>query len=62
MMGHAAVLFVFILSIYWGIWDIVPSDNQFVLGFAFFIAFVNADGPIVKYVKTTVKKELSLDD
>ena len=62
MIGHASVLFVFILSIYWNIWNIVPEENQFFLALAFFIAFISAEGPIVKYVKTTVKKEMRLDE
>jgi hypothetical protein len=52
MVGQALVLFVFILSIKWGIWETLPEDS--LLGIAFVLAFLWTDEPIVK-IMTVIK-------
>jgi len=59
MLGHAAVLFVFILSIKWGIWETLPKDS--LLGIAFFVAFLWADEPIVQ-IKKIIEERTTKDE
>ena len=57
MIGRALVLFVFILSVKWGIWQPEPAGG--LLGLAFFLAFISADEPFIKYVREVTKSEFT---